>query len=210
LAGQPIGVGNTVVGYIHGSNDADSNVMFPNWIKDNVGNIYTMAAPKEWIPWHEYITIFYLTNVQGSPTSFTIDFSNYPASGNTILGPCDIGFAEYSNVSNVAPTGPNLVYGATASLQVSPTATARIWAYASPFATGSSAALAASLQNSGYSFILDDYAHNDMGAWQSDALVPSGTITLTWNAPDGAPGTCPGIGGGENGCPTMVAAVTLQ
>jgi hypothetical protein len=209
INGQPVGTGHTVVGWVHGSNISDNNLMWPNWIKDNLGNTYIMVNQVEWKPWHEYIVVFYLQNVQGNPTSFIVDFSQYPASGSTILGPCDLDFAEYSNVDNLVIADPNLVYGSTASIQISPTANARIWAFASPFGSANSSILAGWLRNSGYSFILNDW-NNDMGGWQSNALVAPGTITLTWDSPLGSPGTCPGIGGGENGCPTVVAAVALQ
>jgi hypothetical protein len=217
-----IGTGDTVIGYIHSSNNMDNYMLVPSWIKDNTGTTYTMTPTAEWRPWREGITLFYLTNVQKNPTSFTIDFSSYPAHGQTILGACNIGFSEYSGVNGLIVAGPTLVSNTTSpSISVSPTSQAKIWAFAADYGGGTN-----SLQNSGYTGIIDNTADDDIGVWQSNTLISAGPLTLTWNAPNGGV-TCssrgplyrlvkrvlsPLLGGYYHlvSCPTMLAAVALQ
>jgi len=200
--GSAIGTGDTVVGYVHLGDSLQDGTTYlhPNWISDNLGNTYTMQTVN-WVPWGETITIFYGTNVQGNPTSFTIDFSQYPASGGTIPGPCDLGFAEYSGVSGVnATAGPTISPGANPSLSITTTAPSVVFLYGAlnwdSFGT---------LHNTGYTGMIDDHSFNGMVVWQGN--VPAGQTTYVWDNGEGASGTC---SYDPNGCPAGVAAVALQ
>jgi hypothetical protein len=52
---HPIAAGHTVVGYVHGANGADNAPMYPQSIKDQNGNSYTITPAAEWTPFHEDI-----------------------------------------------------------------------------------------------------------------------------------------------------------
>jgi hypothetical protein len=198
-----IATGDTVVGYIHVYNSNDTGYMAPNWIHDNNGTNYTMTASVNWNPWNESVTVFYLHNVTGNPTSFTIDLSQYPNSGSTILGHCDTGFTEYSGVSGVSVLqAPTNVTGTTPSITVSPPSGSRIWALAAVYGN-----LFSLLQNTDYTGIINNFTTDDFGVWHSTDL-PSGSQTLTWNAPLGGPSYRCGIT--NTGCPSLLAAVALQ
>jgi hypothetical protein len=188
-----IGSGNTVIGFVHSANNADNYPMTPDWVKDNNNVAYTLAGVVEWIPFRENINIFYLTDVQGNPTSFTFDFSNYPSSGNTVLGPCNVGFAEYSGVGSVVVAGPTQNSGTSPSITISPTLPALIWLFAADFGGGFG-----SLQNAGYTGIINNWNTDDVGVWGSSFIMPPGSLTLNVNAPQG------------NLYSTILAAVALQ
>lgn len=171
-----IRTGDTVVGYMHSVNLADTTPSYPTSVTDNVGNTYNLWAPVEWIPWHEDVGIWYLQNARGNPTTFT--FSGFP------LTPyCNTGFVEYSGVTSLSVLGSALVYGTYASMTISPTAPSLIWAFAADWDGGLS-----SLQNSGYSVLIDNYDGplDDIVVWGSNGLVPAGPLTLTWYSPYGA------------------------
>jgi hypothetical protein len=202
---QPIGTGDTVVGYVHSANNVDTHDMYPQSVTDNAGHTYNLSPGVLWVPFPEDIGIWYLTNIQGNPNTFTFDYTQYPASGNTVLDFCDVGFAEYSGANSITVVNPALVTGATPSLTISPPNPSRIWAFASPYLGGAN-----SMLNSGYSLIINDFG-DDIGVWGSDSLVPAGSLTLKWNAPAGAPGTCvDGSFSYPPGCPTVVSAVAVQ
>jgi hypothetical protein len=200
---QAIGSGDTVVGFVHSSNYNDSYPMTPDWVADNNGVYYTLAGAVQWLPWQEDINIFYLTNIQGNPTSFTFDFSNYPNSGNTVGGPCNVGFSEYSGVGSVVVAGPTLTNGADPSITVTPTTTSLIWAFAANYGGDAFSYL----QNSGYTGLINNFSQDDIGVWGSNATVGAGAQTLTWTNPNYSP--CTGQASGVT-CPAMLAVVALQ
>jgi hypothetical protein len=198
---QPIGTGDTVVGYVHSADQNDLNEMYPQYVTDNAGNTYNLSSGVHWVPWPEDIGIWYLTNIQGNPDTFTFDYTQYPASGGTVLDFCDVGFAEYSGVTGLTVANPVLIPGSSPSITISPTAPALIWAFASPYTGGPG-----SLLNSGYGVIIPDFG-DDIGVWGSNSIVQSDSVTLNWNAPAGDQNNpCYG----SNGCPTVVAAVAVQ
>ncbi|HEY2529829.1 MAG TPA: hypothetical protein VGJ20_18125 [Xanthobacteraceae bacterium] len=203
---QPIGIGDTVVGYIHSADETDQNEMYPQSVTDDAGNTYNLSSGVHWVPFPEDVGIFYLTNIQGNPQTLTFDYTQYPASDGTILDFCDVGFAEYSGAASVTVVNPVLMPGTEPSITISPTAPALIWAFATPFA--SYAEDLSSLQNPGYSVIIDDFSTDNMGVWGSNSLVPAGQLTLQWFAPLGNQNPCDGST--YNGCPTVVAAVAVQ
>jgi hypothetical protein len=190
--------GDTVVGFVHSTNNTDTSPMTPDWVMDNNNVAYVLAGAVQWLPWPENINIFYLTNVEGHPTSFTFDFSNYSTAPD-----CNVGFAEYSGVSSVVVAGPTLISGTSPSITISPTSRALIWLFAADFGGGFS-----SLQNSGYTGIIDNWSTDDIGVWSSNSTVPAGSLTLKVNAPIGNQNPCDGTS--FNGCPTTLAAVALQ
>jgi hypothetical protein len=199
---QPIGTGDTVVGYVHSADQNDQNEMYPQSVTDNAGNTYNLSSGVHWVPWPEDIGIWYLTNIQGNPDTFTFDYTQYPASGGTVLSFCDVGFAEYSGVTGLTVANPVLMPGTRPSITISPTAPALIWAFASPI--GGSAS---SMLHPDYSLIIDDLSTDEMGVWGSDSIVRADSVTLKWKAPAGNPNhPCYG----SNGCPTVVAAVAVQ
>jgi hypothetical protein len=192
--------GATVVGFVHGANENDTNPIYPQSIRDNAGNTYMLTAPVEWVPFHEDIGFFYLTNVQGNPNTFTFDFSQY-TSAVTFE---DVGLSEYAGVKSITVVAPVLATGANPTLTISPTSPALIWAFASPF--GGSPG---SLLNQGYSIIINDFPTDDMGVWDSNLMVPEGALTLNWNAPTGTQNPCDGTSN-QNRCPTVIGAIALQ
>jgi hypothetical protein len=193
-----IRTGNTVVGFVHSTNIPDTRPMTPDWVMDNNGVIYVLGGAVQWQPWPEDINVFYLTNVVGNPTSFTFDFSNY-----SVDPYCNVGFAEYSGVSSVVVAGPTLISGTSPSITISPTSPALIWLFAADYGGGFS-----SLQNPGYTGIIDNWSYDDIGVWSSNSIVPAGSLTLKVNAPRGNQNPCDGTS--YNGCPTTLAAVALQ
>jgi hypothetical protein len=193
--------GDTVVGFVHSTNSTDTSPMTPDWVKDNKNVAYVLAGAVQWLPWPEDINIFYLTNVQGNPTSFTFDFSNYSTAAY-----CNVGFAEYSGVSSVVVAGPTLISGTSPSITISPTSRALIWLFAADFDAGKGGF--SLLQNSGYTGIIDNWSYDDIGVWSSNSTVPAGSLTLNVNAPLGNQNPCDGTS--YNGCPTTLAAVALQ
>jgi hypothetical protein len=200
---RPIGVGDTVVGYVHSADQNDQNEMYPQSVTDNAGHTYNLSSGVHWVPWPEDIGIWYLTNIEGNPDTFTFDYTQYPASDGTVLDFCDVGFAEYSRATSLAVANPVLMPGASPSITISPTARALIWAFASPF--GGSAR---SIRSPGFSVIINDLSTDDMAVWGSDSIVLPGLLTLRWNAPTGNQNPCDGST--NNGCPTVVAAVAVQ
>jgi len=200
---RPIGTGDTVVGYVHSADQNDQNEMYPMSVTDNAGQTYNLSSGVHWVPWPEDIGIWYLTNIQGNPDTFTFDYTQYPASDGTVLDFCDVGFAEYSGATSLTVANPVLMPGSEPSITISPTAPALIWAFASPF--GGSAS---SMLNLGYRVIINDLPTDDMAVWGSNFIVPAGSLTLKWNAPTGNQNPCDGTT--NNGCPTVVAAVAVQ
>jgi hypothetical protein len=200
---QAIGTGDTVVGYVHTADQNDKTEMYPRFVTDNAGHIYNLSPGVHWVPWPEDIGIWYLTNIQGNPNTFTFDYTQYPDRDGTVLDFCDVGFVEYSGAKSVTVANPFLVAGTSPSIMISPTAPSLIWAFASPF-EGS----ASSMLNAGYRVIIDDLSTDDMAVWGSNSVVPSGPLTLNWNAPTGNQNPCDKTS--NNGCPTVVAAVAVQ
>ena len=203
---QAIGSGDTIVGYVHSENNHDNVYMAPRAIVDNNGMSYTLTPPVSWQPWNEAITIFYLTNIQGNPTSFTFDFTQYPATEPTILGPCNFGLVEYSGVTSVTVAGPTQSGEANPAIEISPTAPALIWAFAADVANISNQNTDL-LQNSGFSTLLDNWATDNIMVWGSSDLIQTSPVTLTVYAPGGDACFKSIVAGG---CPTVLAAVALQ
>jgi hypothetical protein len=203
---QAIAPGDALVGFAHSTNNNDQFPMAPQSVTDNAGNIYNLTPAVTWIPFPEPINVFWLTNIQGSPTSITMDFSQYPNSGNTVLGTCDEGFAEYSGATSIVVAGPNSIPAPnnSASITVSPTAPALIWAFAANFGGDAFSFL----QTSGYTGLIDEFMQKDIGVWGSNSAVPAGAVTLTWNIPEGNSNPC--NDSSMNGCPPVLAAVAVQ
>jgi hypothetical protein len=201
---QAIGPGDTVVGYVHSADQNDQNEMYPQSVTDNAGNTYNLSSGVHWVPFPEDIGIWYLTNIQGNPDTFTFDYTQYPASDGTVLSFCDVGFAEYSRATSLTVVNPVLMPGTEPSITISPTAPALIWAFASPFSDRGEGIT--SLQKPGYRLIINDIATDNMGVWGSNRIVPARSLTLSWYAPLGNQNPC----FGNNGCPTVVAAVAVQ
>jgi hypothetical protein len=202
---QAIGTDDTVVGYVHSADQNDQTEMYPQSVTDNAGHTYNLSPRVHWLPWPEDIGIWYLTNIQGNPNTFTFDYTQYPDSDGTVLNFCDVGFAEYSGANSVTVANPVLVSGTRPSITISPTATSLIWAFASPF--GTDAQTENAMVTSGYSILINDTGDN-IEIWGSNFIVPSGPLTLNWNAPAGNQNPCDSTR--NNGCPTVVAAVAVQ
>ena len=200
---QPIASGDTVVGYIHTSDETDTTPMYPQKVTDNAGHTYNLTPGVTWVPFPEDIGIFYLTNIQGNPNTLYFDFSKYPARYPTLEGWCDVGFAEYSGAGNVMVVNPASSPGLNPSLTISPTAPARIWALASILS-----GIPGNMLNPGYDVILGDLATDEIGTWGSDSMVPAGNLTLHWSNLRGNENPCGGFDG--NGCPSIVEAAAIQ
>jgi hypothetical protein len=200
---KPIATGDTVVGYVHTADQNDQTPMYPQAVTDNAGNTYNLSSPVQWLPWPEDIGIWYLTNIQGNPDTLTFNYEQYPDSGGTVLAFCDVGWVEYSGASSITVADPVLVYGTSPSVTISPPSPALIWAFASPYESTSDTYI----NNSGYSVLVNDISTDNMAVWGSNSTVPAGSLTLSWNAVEGSPGSCPYD---SNGCPTVVAAVAVQ
>lgn len=214
----PITPENTVVGFTHQSNIHDlpvpststsPGVMFPQWVRDSAGNSYNLSAPAFWPPWPEYVTTFWLTNVTGNPTSITADFSQYPNAEPTILQGCNLGFAEYSEVTAISPiVEPASVDGARPSITITPTAPSLIWTLATLEFGG--VTTASQLTNAGYSVIINTFATDDLGVWQSNALVPAGSVTLTWTRQHWNDSSCQFYSTITHTCPAVLGAMAIR
>ena len=167
-----------------------------------------MTSAARWLPWPEPILVFFLTNIQGSPTTIYGDMTQYPYNGTNF---CNEGFVEYSGVSSVnAIAGPTLVQGNNPSIMISPKARSEIWVYAADIGVWNTIKWGA-LLNSGYTGVIDNWSGDDMGAWQSNGLVPVGTLTLNFTAPQALSGQgCTYGNPPYPPCPSMLAAVALQ
>jgi hypothetical protein len=199
---HPIAAGHTVVGYVHGANGADNAPMYPQSIKDQNGNSYTITPAAEWTPFHEDIIVWYLQNVPATVTSFTMDFAQY--NGSLDVGTfADTGYAEYANVQSLTVVNPFASNSATPSLTITPTSPALIWAFGSVFISDT----AGSMQTSGYTTLLVGNGDN-IAIWGSNELVTASSQTLTWSNPVGPPGDC--TDWAPNGCSAVIAAVAVQ
>ena len=192
--GQAIGTGDTIVGFVHSTDPTDQIERYPSAVTDNAGNTYTLSPGVHWLPWPEDIGIWYLTNVLGNPNTFTFTFAN--------TAYCNVGFTEYSGSTGPTVVDPVLVSGTSPSITISPTAPSLIWAFAADFTGGTGSPL----QDSGYSILIDNTAHNDIAVWGSNGLVPAGSLTLTWNAPYGTDCTPQGF----SVCPSLLMAAAVH
>jgi hypothetical protein len=217
---RPIATGNTVVGFVHSSNKDDRPVpaqasdpthalMYPQWVRDSAGNNYTLTTPTFWSPWPEYDTLFYRTNVTGNPTRITADFNQYPASGNTILGVCNMGFAEYSGVTAVSPVvNPVSVNGTSPSITITPTAPSLILTFASLDFQG--VTTASQLTNAGFVVVMDSLAADDTAVWQSTSMQPAAPLTLIWTKKHYNDATCQVHSKITGTCPAVLGALAIR
>jgi hypothetical protein len=203
-----IGSGHTVVGYIHSANNADTTEMYPRAVYDNAGHTYTLSPGVHWAPYPEDIGIWYLTNIQGNPSAITFDYTQYPASGNTILDFCDIGLVEYSASGINAVVNPfnDNASSANPSLTISPTTSSLIWA----FGATNSATDGSDLRTTGYHLLINNQPGDGMAVWGSNSTVSAGSITLTWNNPYWNATVCADGTHTTTGCSTVLAAVALS
>jgi hypothetical protein len=202
---HPIAAGHTVVGYLHGANDADNAPMYAQSIKDQDGTSLNSTPPAEWTPFNEDIGVWYLTQVPETITSITYDFSQYNGTLNTGTA-VDTGYAEYSGVQSLIIVPPAASNSLTPSLTITPTSRALIWTLGA-FFVGNDANTDASLTTPGYSVIVSS-AGNNIAEWGSNRLVPATAQTLTYNNPVGPPGDC--ADWAPDGCSAIIAAVVLQ
>jgi hypothetical protein len=208
---QPIGTDDTVVGYVHSTNYYDNTEMYPKAVYDNAGHTYNLSPGVHWAPYPEDIGIWYLTNIQRNPNTLTFDYAQYPASGNTVLNGCDLGFVEYSGVTGISavvnPVNDN-ASGPSPSLTISPTTSSLIWVFG---ATNSGPGDGSDLLTSGYSLLVNNEPTDGMGVWGSNSTVSPGSITLTWNNSRYWNATVCGDGTATTtGCTTIMAAVALS
>jgi hypothetical protein len=202
-----IGVGNTAVAYLHTASFDDTVPMAPHTVTDNAGNVWNQTASLQWQPWPEDITITYLTNVHGSPTSLTIDFSQYPNFGPTNTPSCNVGLSEYSNTAGLVVFGPTPLDGSMPTFSYAPSSPSLVWLFAADFSRDETLIEAphfSALQTLGYTGIIDNWDNDDIGVWQSNKIL-SGTQSVTFNSPQ--PSNWCGF---FAGCQTVVAAVALK
>lgn len=208
VTGTAIGSVNTVVGYVHTGNAGIS--VYPQSVTDNLGHIYNLSPGIVWGPYGEEIGIWYLSNIQGNPNSFTFDFTQYPASGNTIIQFCDVGFVEYTGVTGINAVVNPFNAGAVqnTSLTISPTVQSLIWTLgATNTATDGSDLLIA-----GYSILVEgEQAKDGIGIWGSNSTVSPGPLTLTWDNSYYNASTCAdATPAGPTGCTSIIGAVALS
>jgi hypothetical protein len=208
---RPIGTGDTVVGYVHSANNNDATEMYPQAVYDNVGHTYNLSPGVHWTPYPEDIGIWYLTNIEGNPNTFTFDYTQYPASGNTLLDFCDLGFVEYSGITGInAVVNPfhDNASGPFPSLTISPTALSLIWAFG---ATNSGPGDGSDLLTTGYNLLVNNEPSDGMAVWGSNSTVPAGPVTLTWNNSRYWNASVCGDGTHTTtGCSSVLAAVALS
>jgi hypothetical protein len=224
VTGTAVGAGDAVVGYVHTSSTGGTP-MYPQSVTDNAGNIYTLSPGILWSPYPEDIGIWYLSNIQGNPNTFTFDYTQYLASGNRILDFCDVGFVEYTGVIGISPVVNPFNAGAvqTPSLTISLTVPSLIWTLGAT----NTVADGSDLLTPGYSMLIaGEQARDGIGVWGSNSTVPSGALTLTWNnsyynanglrcramaAFLRRPCKCgDGTPAGSTGCTTVISAVALS
>lgn len=210
--GTAIKTGDTIIGFFHQANAQDTSPMYPQSANLTGGTGGTQALTLTpnvlWSPFPEDIGMFYLTNIQGNPTTINANFQQYTNSGNTELqaNSCmDAWFTEYTPSTVNAVVNPVLTSGNSPSLTITPTAPSLIWAFASPYTND----VAGAMTTPGYSLMLNDLPTDDIGVWGSNSLVPAGAQTLTWDAPEGATSdVC--LTGPTRSCPTVVMAAAIS
>ena len=200
--------GDTVVGYTHTADSTDSTAMYPQSVTDNAGNTYKVTPAQSWISFPEDITFWYLTNIQGSPTSLTFNYKQYSYSDSTELAFCDIQWAEYANAQTVTVVNPSATTSTTPSVTISPTSQALLWVFGAIF--GTDAQTEDALQNVGYSILLNDTGDN-IEIWGSNAIVNSAPVTLNFANPEGSSGYNAVVGAvalqGASGPPTITGVM---
>lgn len=197
---KSITTGNTVVGFIHASNDADNAVTWPTSVQDDVGNTYTLTPPVQWAPNFENVGLFYKANVSGTPTTLKFDFST---SGQTVSS-VDSGFTEYSGANSIQVANPILYHGQNPTISITPTSTARVYAYATPVV-----ALPGHLLTQGYSTYSDGSTFGENFASGTTGMVPANQQqNPIWYSPGYSnTGLCLGS---STDCPTVVTAAVVQ
>jgi hypothetical protein len=174
---QAVATGNTIVGYIHGANDGDTVPIYPTSITLG-SNTLSLTPSVNWTSFPEDIGFFYLTNVTGNPTTLTYNFSTTV----TDTGACDSGFVEYSGNTGLLVVNPALQTGTISpSVTITPTSSALIWGFGTPFEND----IEGALTNSGYGLLVNSLANTDMAIWGSNTNVSAGSQNLVWNYPQG-------------------------
>jgi hypothetical protein len=210
LTAPAVGAGDAVVGFLHGPLGPTLNS-----VTDNAGNTYTKTASVRWQPYSEKITVWYLANVQGSPTTFTFNFSG--SLTPTDLNFCNMGFVEYAGASNInAVVGPiDDDSSSLPSITITPTTTSMIWGMSATDTTGTNNCAVNSgqngdLTNTGYIVLVNNCPHDGIGVFGSPASVPASPVTLSWTNSYWNASVCADGSQTTTGCSTLMAAAAIN
>jgi hypothetical protein len=198
---QPIRSGDTVVGFAHVGGGGGTAEAYQQSVTDNAGNQYNLTAGVHWAPYPEDIGMWYLTDVQGNPTTF---YFNFPA-GTTGLG-CNLGLVEYSGATTVnAVAGPIATASSPLpSLTILPTTLSLIWALGAT----NSADDGSDLLSPGYRLLINNQPNYGLAVWGSNSPVQADVLVWSnpyWNATICADGTHT-----STGCSTVMIAAAIN
>ena len=198
---QPVRSGDTVVGFAHMTQHSDAAEAYQQSVTDNAGNQYNLTAGVHWAPYSEDIGMWYLTDVQGNPTTF---YFNFPDGTTGLI--CNVGLVEYSGATTVnAVAGPIATASSPLpSLTITPTTLSLIWA----FGATNSVDDGSDLLTPGYSLLINNQRTDGLAVWGSNSPVREDVLIWSnpyWNATICADGTPT-----SSGCSTVMIAAAIN
>jgi hypothetical protein len=198
---QPIRSGDTVVGFAHMAQDGDTAEAYQESVTDDAGNQYNMTAGVHWVPYAEDIGMWYLTDVQGNPTTFYFDF---PA-GTTGLE-CNVGLVEYSGASTVNAVAGPIATASTPlpSLWIAPATSSLIWAFGATNTVDDGS----DLRNLFYRLLINNQSTNGLAVWGSNS--PAFGTVLTWSNTLWNANICGDGTHTRTGCSTLMMAAAIH
>ena len=190
-----------MVGFAHTDQHSDTAEAYPESITDNAGNRYNLTAGVHWAPYPEDIGMWYLTDVQGNPTTF---YFNFPA--GTTGTHCNAGLVEYSGATTVSAVAGPIATASSPypSLKISPKTSSLIWA----FGATNSVDDGSDLLTPGYSLLINNQRTEGLAVWGSNSPVRNDVLIWTnpyWNATICADGTHT-----STGCSTLMMAAAIN
>jgi hypothetical protein len=145
--------------------------------------------------------MWYLTNVQGNPTTF---YFNFPAGTTGFI--CNVGLVEYSGASTVnAVVGPIATASTPLpSLTIAPATLSLIWAFGATNSVDDGSDLLTPL----FSLLINNQSTNGLAVWGSNS--PTFGTALIWSNPFWNATICADGTQTSTGCSTVMMAATVN